>query len=104
MSDRCFTGDFDGMSFTYFVASEAAERLKDHSPVEMANGLDRIANRLRREGETDPDKRFTIEMRDSIGPNVAVYDGHGEEYLFTEWSDAVEFVEERLHEDVDEHE
>jgi len=98
MSDKRFSGDYDRTSFSYLLASIIGERKGDFSPTAMAETLDRHANRIRNEAD-ETVEQWTIQPRDTVGPNIAVYDETGEEYLFTDKDQAFEVVRDELNDE-----
>jgi|AntDeeMetagen285_2_1112576.scaffolds.fasta_scaffold05460_3 hypothetical protein len=107
MPDRRISGSFTGSSFAYLVSALAHNAMEEIAPAKVADKLDRIANRVRLEGDIKPSSQYTIERRDDGVDfrhcddclSVAVYDAVGDEYLFSDMDQATEHVRTELWED-----
>ena len=64
MPDRRISGSFTGSSFAYLVSALAHNAMEEIAPAKVADKLDRIANRVRLEGDIKPSSQYTIERRD----------------------------------------
>jgi len=97
MRTHQYTGSYDEQPFTITIADTvAACRYSIASDATMAATLDRHANRLRAEADADVEPHARLEQRDDDRLPFAVIDEVGEEFLFAEWAEAVEFAEQHL--------
>lgn len=97
MRNHQYTGSYDEQPFTIAIADAvAACRNNIDSDATMAATLDRHANRLRAEADADVEPHVRLEHRDHDHLPFAVIDEVGEEFLFAEWTEAVEFAEQHL--------
>lgn len=102
MTDRRYTQDYERAPLSSAVASLIAERMPSEGPISLARTLERHAHRLRAEAEDIKEgtkSRYTIENRSHMGPDFAVYDETGEEFLFHEEEAAIEFIRDGLAEE-----
>lgn len=97
MSDNRYTPDYESSTFSHALSSLIANYMEELHPLDLARACQRHANRLRQEAD-NASPRYTIELRDNVGPSVAVYDETGEEFLFHTRAKAFEFIEEKLEE------
>lgn len=93
------------MTFPAFIARiiglyRGQNRTGDKYLADMADALDRHANRLRDEVD-EPPTQFTIEPHGNDRFGAVVYDSTGKEHLFQSRENAAEFIAEQLDPDHD---